>query len=138
LRLRFDERELSLLRGAEQVRGAALAHGARPEALRNALSLSRAGHKLAHAHPGSSIILDEGEVQLLLDALHFATTEVHWVSDQANQSAAAGAPGRPTAERQASVMSGFPELKERGLWRTFGLCRELEGVASRLQNALSA
>jgi hypothetical protein len=130
LRLRFDGRDLSLLRGAEQVRGAALAHHARPEELRDALTLSRAGSKLAHASPGASVNLEESEVKLLVAAIHFATSEVHWVSDQANQA-------RPSGERQASVLTSFPELTERGLWRSYGLCRDLENLAARLQHALS-
>jgi hypothetical protein len=132
LRLRFDERELGLLRGAEQVRGASLAHNARPDLLRDALSLSRAGTKLARARPGSSITLDESEVRLLLDAIRFATSEVHWVSDQAARQ------GAPTGERQASVLKGFPELAERGLWRSFAVCRDLDTLAARLQKALSS
>jgi hypothetical protein len=128
LRLRFDERELSLLRGAEEVRGVSLAHNARPDVLRSALSLSRAGHKLAHARGGASVVLDEGEVRLLAEALRFATAEIHWVSDNHAE----------TGERQATVLRAFPELTERGLWRTFGLCRELDALADRLRKALSA
>ena len=130
LRLRFDDRELSLLRGAEQVRGASLAHNARPEVLREALSLSRAGHKLAHAAPGAAIVLEETEVRLLLDAVRFATREVHWVSEQAHRQ-------EPPGPRQAAVFKGFPELSERGLWRSFGVSRELEALAARLHKALS-
>jgi hypothetical protein len=132
LRLRFDDRELGLLRGAEQVRGASLAHHARPDQLRDALSLSRAGAKLAHARPGASITLDESEVRLLLDALRFANGEIHWVSDQA-----ARQPGA-SGERQMAVLHGFPELVERGLWRSFAVCRDLDGLAARLQKALAA
>jgi len=33
-------------------------------------------------------------------------------------------------------MSAFPELAQKGLWRSFGLVRELEAVAARLQEAL--
>ena len=61
LRLRFEERELDLLRGAEQVRGADLALHARRTALRGALSLARAGHKLRATTPGATIVLEEGE-----------------------------------------------------------------------------
>ena len=130
LRLRFDDRELGLLRGAEHVRGASLAHTARPDTLRDALSLARVGSKLAHARPGASVSLEESEVKLLLEAIRFATSEVHWVSDQANR-------GGPAGERQASVLKGFPELAERGLWRSYAVCRDLDGLAARLRKALS-
>jgi hypothetical protein len=130
--LRFEERELGLLRGAEQVRGAALAHNARPDLLRDALSLSRAGAKLGHARPGASVTLDESEVKLLLDAIRFATAEIHWVSDQAARQAGAA------NERHKAVLSGFPELVERGLWRSYAVCRDLDGVAARLHKALAA
>jgi hypothetical protein len=129
--LRFDARELGLLRGAEQVRGATLAHHARPDLLRDALSLARAGTKLAHARADASVTLEEIEVKLLLDAIRFATSEVHWVSDQSNQ-------GRPGGERQTAVLEAFPELAERGLWRSYAVCRDLDGLAARLQKALSA
>jgi hypothetical protein len=132
LRLRFDDRELGLLRGAEQVRGASLAHNARPDLLRDALSLARAGAKLSRARPTATIILDESEVKLLLDAIRFATSEVHQVSDQAARHAGA------SDERQSAVLKAFPELAERGLWRSFAVCRDLDGLAARLQKALSA
>jgi hypothetical protein len=131
LRLRFDDRELGLLRGAEQVRGASLAHHARPELLRDALSLSRVGTKLAHARPGASVVLEESEVKLLVEAVRFATSEIHWVSDQANR-------GQAPGERHVTVLKGFPELAERGLWRSYAVCRDLDGLAARLRTALSA
>jgi len=132
LRLRFDDRELGLLRGAEQVRGASLAHNARPDLLRDALSLARAGTKLSRARPSATITLDESEVKLLLDAIRFATSEIHHVSDQAARQAGA------SDERQSAVLKAFPELAERGLWRSFAVCRDLDGLAARLQKALSA
>jgi len=52
LRLRFEERELTLLKGAEQLRGVALAQNARPQVLRTALNLAKAGHKTGVAAPG--------------------------------------------------------------------------------------
>ena len=58
LRLRFDGRELELLKDAEQLRGSAFAHTARPEVLRTALSLARAGHKIGAASDGDSISLE--------------------------------------------------------------------------------
>ena len=130
MRLRFDERELVLLRGAEQVRGAALAHEARPVVLRMALNLAKAGHKLGHATAGASVSLDEPEVKLLLESLRFATLEVQW--------AARVGSGDLDAPRRDAVLAAFPELVERGSWRSFGLMRELEAVAARLQGALSA
>jgi hypothetical protein len=78
LRFRFDDRELTLLRGAEHVRGAAMAHAPRPEQLRTALKLAKAGHKLGVAHAGVSVTLEEGELQLLLEAVRYATDEIHW------------------------------------------------------------
>ena len=129
LRLRFDQRELALLRAAEQVRGVALAHTPRPADLRTALLLARAGHKLAVAAPGASISLDENEVNLLLAALRFTTDEVQRASRTQND--------RDSRQRE-TVAAAFPELSELGGWRSFGLTRELEALAARLKSALSA
>jgi hypothetical protein len=130
LRLRFDERELVLLKGAERLRGTMLAHTARPDVLRRALSLAKAGHKIGVASPGSSISLEEGELALLLEALRFAGQEVQWATHVSN-----GQEGQARARRDA-VMSAFPELVEKGVWRTFGLTREIEALAARLQALL--
>lgn len=139
LRLRFEARELELLHGSEQVRGAALAaHGRAPapgvggrETLRTALTLAKAGHKVGHAAPGASVSLDEGELRLLLDAVHFAGDEVHWVTNPASATEA-------DPQRRDAVLQAFPELVERGLWRSFGLTRDLDALAQRLRVALSA
>ena len=120
LRLRFDERELVLVRAAEQVRGLALAHTPRPDDLRTALGLARAGHKLAAAAPGASVSLEETEVNLLVAALRYTTDEVQ----------------RET--RSEAIATAFPELVELGGWRSFGLTRELEALTTRLQTALSS
>ena len=129
LRLRFDERELGLLRGAEQIRGASLAHTPRPDVLRTALNLAKAGHKLVQATPGASISLDESEVVLLLEAARFATDEVQW---------AARANDGPDTPRRDAVLTAYPELVDKGVWRSFGLARELEALAARLQTALAS
>jgi hypothetical protein len=129
LRLRFDDRELKLLKGAEQLRGFALAQQPRPEVLRTALNLAKAGHKLSSAAPSASVVLDETEVGLLLDALRFALPEVQW---------ATRAPENERLPRRDAVFSAFPELIDRGGWRSFGLTRELEALASRLQGALNS
>jgi hypothetical protein len=129
LRLRFEERELILLKSAEQLRGVALAQNARPQVLRTALNLAKAGHKLGIAAPGSSVVLEEAEVGLLLEALRFATDEVHWAT-RAHED--------QDERRLAAVLAAFPELVERGVWRSFGLTRELETVAARLQSALNS
>ena len=129
LRLRFDERELELLRGSEQLRGTQLARNGRPDALRTALSIARVGHKLRRANPGSTVSLDEGELSLLLEAARGAVEEVHFASS-------------PTAEadaaRRDAALEAFPELVEKGLWRSFALTRDLQSVAERLQAALTA
>jgi hypothetical protein len=127
LRLRFDGRELALLRSAEQVRGSALAHHPRSDMLRTALALSKAGQKLRHAEPGVALSFEEAELQLLLEALRFANTEIHWAAAQRDAAA--------DARRQA-VLDAFPELVERGLWRSFGLTRELDELIQRLEGAL--
>ena len=127
LRLRFDQRELALLRAAEQVRGAALAHTPRPDDLRTGLSLARAGHKLASAAPGAWVSLEENEVNLLLAALRYTTDEV--------QQASRARDGQGSRQREA-VSAAFPELVELGGWRSFGLARELEALAARLHTAL--
>src|SRR4051794_18980854 len=112
LRLRFDDRELELLRGAERVRGAAMASDSRPANLRTALSLAKAGQKVAHAAPGATVVLEEAELSLLLEALRFAIPQV--------QSAV-----RPSSDG-AAVLAAFPELVDKGAWRAFGLMREIE------------
>jgi hypothetical protein len=127
--LRFEERELTLLKGAEQLRGVSLARTARPQVLRTALNLAKAGHKLGVAVPGSSVSLEEGEVGLLLEAVRFATEEVRWATRVQEDH---------DARRQEAVLTAFPELVERGVWRSFGLSRELETVAARLQTALNS
>ena len=132
LRLRFDQRELELLRGAEQVRGAAFAHTARPDVLRTALSLAKAGHKLATASPGTSETLEESELVLLLEAVRFATQEVQWATRSHDGQHGAD------ASRYEVVTAGFPELVQKGAWRSFGLARELEAAAARLSAALTA
>jgi hypothetical protein len=128
LRLRFDERELELLKGAEQLRGGSLAQTPRPDVLRTALSLAKAGHKIGVAAPGASVSLGESELALLLEALRFSTAELQWAARASN--------GQDGARREA-VMRAFPELVEKGVWRTFGLVRELEALAGRLQASLS-
>lgn len=129
LRLRFEQRELLLLKGAEQLRGAALARTARPQVLRTALKLAKAGHKVGVAAPGSSVILEQSELGLLLEALRFAIDEVHWATRAQD--------GQDT-RRRALVLSAFPELADRGAWRSFGLTRELEALTTRLQTALNS
>lgn len=129
LRVRFDQRELVLLRAAEQVRGGALAHTPRPDDLRTGLRLARAGHKLAASAPGASVTLDENEVNLLLGALRYATDEV--------QKASRTRGGQAPRQHEA-IADAFPELVEQGGWRTFGLTRELEALAARLQTALAS
>src|SRR5262249_21601425 len=124
---RFDDRELGLLRSSEHVRGAALAQHARPDVLRTALTLSKVGQKLRHATPGTSLVLEEGEVRLLLEAVQFAIGEIQRAASQRNEA---------DAIAHGAVGEAFPELTERGLWRSFGLCRELEVLAQRLDAAL--
>jgi hypothetical protein len=129
LRLRFDQRELALLLAAEQVRGAALAHTPRPDDLRTALSLARAGHKLAAATPGASVTLEENEVNLLLAALRYTTDELQRASRSHTSQ----------DERQGQALAAaFPELAELGAWRTFGLTRALEALTTRLKTALTS
>jgi hypothetical protein len=127
LRLRFDERELVLLRDAEQARGAALAHQPRPDMLRTALALSKAGQKLRSATPGTSLTFEEPELQLLRESVRFANEEVHWAATQRADGA---------DPRRDAVLAAFPELVERGLWRSFGLTRELDELGQRLEGAL--
>jgi hypothetical protein len=125
LRLRFDERELQLLRGAERVRGAAMAQTGRSDSLRAALTLAKVGQKLGHSAPGASVVLDETELDLLLEAVRFAVPQVQ----------AAARPDDAVAHRD-SVTGAFPELVDKGAWRAFGLTRELETLAARLSSAL--
>jgi hypothetical protein len=129
LRLRFDARELQLLRGAERLRGTSMAHTARSDVLRSALSLAKAGQKVGRAVPGATLTLEEGELRLLLDAVRFAAQEVQWGArrDDAESNA-----------RRDAVLAAFPELVEKGTWRSFGLARELEAVAAKLADILKA
>ena len=89
----------------------------------SALSLAKAGQKVARATPGTPVVLDEAELGLLLDAVRFAVPQV-----QAAMRASGG--------DNAVVRDGFPELAEKGAWRSFGLTRELEALAARLDSAL--
>jgi hypothetical protein len=125
--VRFEQRELDLLRSAEQLRGTSLAHTTRPDVLRTALSLARAGHKVRAAVPGHSVTFDEAELALLVEALRFAGQEVPWAARVESD--------RDTTRRDA-ILAAFPELVEKGSWRSFGLARELEALAARLQAAL--
>ncbi len=118
-----------LLKGAEQIRGAAYALTPRPDVLRTALNLARAGHKVAQAHAGASISLDEPELRLLIDALRFSTDEVRWASRQ---------PEDDRSPRRETVLRAYPELSERGAWRGFGLSRELEELSARLASSLAS
>jgi|SRR5579864_163778 len=127
LRVRFDQREVELVRGAERLRGTAMAHTARPDVLRSALSLAKAGQKVGRTTPGGSVSLEEGELSLLLEALHFASQEVQWAARRDDGT---------EAERRRAVMEAFPELVEKGGWRSFGLARELDALAARLEAAL--
>jgi hypothetical protein len=118
LRLRFDERERVLLNGAEQLRGTTLAHGPRPDVLRTALSLAKAGQKVRSVPPGGAVSLEEGELLVLIDALRFSAGEVQ-------------------NGRGAATDTAFPELVQKGSWRSFGLVREIDALASRLQKVLN-
>jgi hypothetical protein len=128
LRVRFDAREIQLLKGAEQLRGVSLAQTPRPDVLRTALNLAKAGHKLASSPAGASVSLEESELGLLVDALRFASKEVQLASRTDNGQA---------SPRRDEVLKAFPELLEKGLWRSFGLVRELDALALRLDAALN-
>ena len=130
LRFRFDREEIDLLRGAELVHGAHLAHRARPDALRAAMTLARAGHKLAQAIPGVSVSLADGETHALLEALRFAAGEVRWLSEPP-----ADAESRAASERRQVIERAFPVLAA-SRWRSFGLSRSLDSLARRLELAL--
>jgi hypothetical protein len=97
--------------------------------LRTALNLAKAGHKIGVAAPGSSVSLEETEVGLLLEAVRFATDEVRWATRAQEDT---------DVRRRDAVLAAFPELVDRGVWRSFGLSRELETVAARLQTALNS
>lgn len=129
MRLRFDARELTLLKSAEQLRGARLAHTPRPDMLRAALSLAKAGHKIGVTAPGSQLSLEEHELSLLHEALRFAIDDLQWASR---------APDGQDSVRREAVMQAFPELVEKGSWRTFGIVREIEALGGRLQAALKS
>jgi hypothetical protein len=125
LRLRFCSRELVLLRGAEQLRGAAIARSSGREELRSALQLAKAGQKVGRSVPGATVSLDVGEVSLLVEALRFSAREVQ----------AAGRFDGAEAGRREAILAAFPELGESS-WRSFAVGRELEAVAARLAGAL--
>jgi hypothetical protein len=128
LRLRFDERELVLLRGSEHLRGLALAREAKPQDLRSALNLARAGQKLGRVAAGNPVVLEEPEVGLLVEALSFARTELQW---------AMRAGSAEDGQRRGAVVASFPELGEKDAWRSFGIAREMEALSGRLQTALA-
>ena len=124
LRLRFEARELELLHGAEQLRGAAIARSSGRQELRTALQLAKAGQKIGRAAPGTSVTLEESELNLLTEALQFAARE-----------APAASRFDAEAPRREAVLAAFPELADTS-WRSFGLARELEALAARLTSAL--
>src|SRR4051794_39603612 len=76
LRVRFDDDELVLLRAAERLYGAELARQGRPQALRQALTLAKAGRKIATASAGVVVSLDEPELRTFAEALRFAAERV--------------------------------------------------------------
>jgi len=127
LRLRFDQRELELLGGAERLRGAAIARAGGRDELRTALQLAKAGQKVGRSTAGGTVSLDEAELSVLVDALRYAAREV---PDAARAVESDG-------PRREAAFAAFPELADRGGWRSFGLARELETVAARLASALS-
>lgn len=127
MRLRFDQRELELLAGAERLRGAAIARAGARDELRTALQLARAGQKVEHSSAGGMVSLDEAELNVLIDALRFAAREVpHATRVDLGE-----------VPRREAAFAAFPELADKGSWRSFGLARELEEVAARLASALS-
>jgi hypothetical protein len=126
LRVRFEQRELELLRGAERLRGAAMARTARHDELRKALSLAKAGQKVGRGQPGATVVLEENELELLLDAVRYAISHVQ----------AAARPAEDGSAERDAALEAFPELVEKGAWRVFGLTRELEALAARLAAAL--
>ena len=126
LRMRFDARQLELLRCAETLRGAAYAQTTGPAMLRTALNLARAGRKLAGTVAGGSVNLEEAELKLLVDALRFSSREIQ---------AASRAPASARVQAEA-VLAAFPELEQQGLWRSFGVVRELDALAVHLETAL--
>jgi hypothetical protein len=73
-------------------------------------------------------VFDEAELRLLVDAAQFAADEVHWAAGQRDADAA--------DPRRQAVLAAFPELVERGLWRSFALSRELVELSTRLAHAL--
>ena len=95
--------------------------------LRTALSLAKAGHKLAVAAPGALVSLEEPELALLQEALRCAIDDLQWASR--------ASVGQDDTRRNA-VLNAFPELVEKGSWRTFGLVREIEALGGRLHTAL--
>ena len=101
----------------------------RPDRFATALSLAGLGTSWPWPAPGASVSLDENEVKLLLAALRHTMDEV--------QRAARAENDQHSRQREA-VAAAFPELVELGGWRSFGLTRELEVLAARLQTALSS
>lgn len=139
MRFRFDEDELSLVRAAEQLRGAALAREGRPASLREALTLARLGARVRKLSPGEQVVLSEADSQLLLSAVRFAADEVRWLGEVLESTTEPGSiRDRQAAEgRRQALRAVFPDLVQRGSWRGYGLRRALEGLASRLSHPAS-
>lgn len=133
LRLRFGADELLLLRTAERLHGSELARQPRPDALREALALARAGSKLAGAEPGEAISLSEAELATLVAAARYAADEVRWLGELGGEP---GPDDRLGAERRERVLQVLPDLAGQGAWRAFGLSRSLEFVAQRLSQPI--
>lgn len=132
MRFRFEEEEIGILRAAERLRGSYLSRSTRPDALRGAITLARAGQKLVGVGPDTLVTLAETEAQLLAETARFAAAEVRWLAEQADRPL-----DRQSAARRDAVGEAFPDLLERGAWRAFGLSRALDAVAARLEGAAS-
>src|SRR5690349_24508694 len=122
MQFRFDDDELTLIRAAEQVRGAAFAREGTPAALRDALALARLGKRLRALRAGELLVLSSADLRLLADAVHFAADEVRWLADLLERGGEPDSVRRRQVAQQRRVQLSevFPDLVERGGWRCFG------------------
>lgn len=133
VRLRLTPVEVALLRGAETVYGDVLGRQPRAAALREALSLMKAGQKVASASDVAPVALGEAEAAILLAALRHTQQELERYRDYVM-----GWRERESvdAQRLAVLERAFPSAKG-SAWETSQLIRALQSLGSRLEAPLA-
>lgn len=134
VRIRLTPDEVALLKAAEAVHGDALSREPHAVALRDALSLMKAGQKVAAARSGSAVILGEAEAAVLLAAVRYTGRQLDRYHDMVM-----GWRGHEglDADTVARLELTFPET-HRSAWEASRLARAFQALASRLEAPLSS